>query len=246
MRDYLLFAVLPYVGGVALVAGCVARLVVRQRSGRLNAPATGHGVFRIAWRAAFVAIAIGHLLTLGFPRAVLLWDRQLVRLVLLEGMRLVAGSLVVAGTIAALARLLRPADGSSRSPVDVVAATLLLVVTISGVATAVLYRWASSWAEVTLVPYLYSLARFEPSTELVTRLPVLVKLHVVSAFALVVVLPFTALASAMVARVDRFARRIAEPAWGALRPAWLLMERRMSAAAQSASTLMFHNGEEEN
>lgn len=246
MRDHLLFAVLPYLTVVAFVAGCVMQLVLWQRSDRNSASATGPGVFRIAWRVALAAIVIGHVLTLGFPRAVLVWDRQLFRLVLLEGARLLAGSIAVAGTIAALARLLAPSRDGTRSAVDVVAATLLLTAMASGVAIAILYRWASSWSEVTLVPYLYSLARVEPIPELVTRLPVLVKLHMVSAFAIIAILPFTGLAHAVMAPLDRFARGAATPVRSVLRPAWVSMERRMGAAVQSVSTLMFHNGEEEN
>jgi nitrate reductase gamma subunit len=75
---------------------------------------------------------------------------------------------------------------------------------------------------------------------------VLVKLHVVSAFALLSILPFTALTRAIVEPVDRLARRIAAPVGSALRPAWLSIERRIGAAVTTASTLVFDNGEEEN
>ena len=49
---------------------------------------------------------------------------------------------------------------------------------------------------------------------------------VAAAFALLAVLPFTALTHAAVAPVDRVARRIAAPVVKALRPAWLSVERR--------------------
>ena len=199
MRDHLLFAVLPYLGGIAFVAGSVVRLAVR-RADRNDLPAANRGVFRITWGLAFAAVAIGHVLMLGLPDAVLRWDREFLRLVLIEGVGMVAGGLTVAGAIAGLARLLRPAQGRTRSAIDVVAATLLLTATISGLAVAILYRWASAWAAVTLAPYVSSLARFDPSTELVARLPVLVKLHVLSSLAIVAILPFTGPVRAIVAR----------------------------------------------
>ena len=246
MRDHFLFAVVPYLGGLAFVAGCVVQVFRGSQWQQDRAPATGRGGVGIGWRLAFAAVAIGHVLTLGFPAAVLRWDTQFLRLFLLEGLRLTAGCLAVAGTIAALVRLLRRAPDGTRATVDVVAATLLLIGMTSGVALAIVYRWASSWAEVTLVPYLYSLARFDPNPELVTHLPMLVKLHVASAFGLIAILPFTALARAIVAPVDRFTRKAASPALGAARAAWLSVQPRMGAAVHSASALVFHNGEEEN
>jgi nitrate reductase gamma subunit len=191
MRDHLLFAVLPYVGALSFAAGCVIQMVRRRRAGRREMPAAIRGAFRLAFVAALAALALGHLLTLGFPDAVLRWDQGFVRLLLLEGTQIVAGGIVVAGALAGLARLLHPPEGGSRSTIDLVVATLLLVAMTSGLALALLYRWASAWSTVTLAPYLFSLAHLHPSTELVTDLPPVVKLHVLSAFIVVAVLPFT-------------------------------------------------------
>jgi nitrate reductase gamma subunit len=199
MRDHLLFGVLPYLLGLAFVAGIVVQLAVRWRVDRNELPAASRGAFWIAWRLALAAVGIGHVLTLALPDAVLRWDREFFRLLLLEGTQIVVGGVAVAGAIAGLARLLRPAQSGRRSSVDVVAATLLLTTTLSGLAIAILYRWASAWSAVTLAPYVSSLVRFHPSTELVAQLPVLVKLHVVSALAIVALLPFTSPARAIVA-----------------------------------------------
>lgn len=200
MRDHLLFAVFPYLGGLTFISGCAVQLARGRRINRNDVPATNRGVFDILWYLALAAVAIGHVLTLAFPGAVLSWDRAYPRLILLEGTRIVAGGLAVAGAIAALARFLRSAQGRTRSTIDVIAATLLLTATTSGLVVAILYRWASAWSAVTLAPYVSSLARFDPVTELVTHLPVLVKLHVVSAIALVTMLPFTAPARAILIR----------------------------------------------
>ena len=201
MRDHVLFAVFPYLGGLAFVSGCAVSLALDRRVRPMAAPAMDRGTFRAVWALALATVGIGHILTLAFPGIVLRWDREFVRLVLLEGTRIVAGGLAVAGAIVALMRLLQPPQGSHRSVADVVGATLLVTATISGLAAALLYRWASAWAAVTLAPYLASLARFDPSTELVTRLPVVVKLHVVSSIAIVTILPFTSPARALIARL---------------------------------------------
>src|SRR4029453_2965212 len=177
MRDRLLFAVLPYLGALAFIAGCIVQVTIGQRVPRKNVPATNRGLFAVACRVAVAAVAIGHVLTLVFPHVVLRWDRQFVRLLLFEGTRLVAGGLVAAGAIAVLARVLRGAPDGKRSTVDVIAVTLVLIAVTSGLAIAILYRWASSWSAMILAPYLSSVVRFAPLTDLVTPLPALVKLH---------------------------------------------------------------------
>jgi len=200
MRDYLLFAVLPYLGGLVFVGGSVLS-IARGRFDRRAAPTTRRGRFDVAWRAAFAAIAIAHVFTLMFPGAALRWDREFSRLMLFEGTRLAAGALAAAGAVAVLARRLHPGHESPRRVADVVAATLLVTAAASGLGVAILYRWASAWSAVTLAPYLTSLARLDPSTELVTGLPVLVKLHVVSAIAVFMVFPFTSPARAIGSRM---------------------------------------------
>jgi nitrate reductase gamma subunit len=211
MRDHLLFAVLPYVAGLVFLAGSAVPLA-RRTVAVTDVKATRHGAFDTAWRLALAAVAIGHLLTLAFPGAVLRWDREFVRLVLLEGARIAAGSLAAAGAALAWARVLRPAHGRTPRAIDVVAATLLVTATFSGLAVAIVYRWASAWSAVLLAPYVSSLARFDPSTDVVARLPVLVKLHIASAIAIVAVLPFTSPARAITSRLTlRRRRRIGAP-----------------------------------
>jgi len=123
--------------------------------------------------------------------------------------------------------------------IDVAALTLVAVSMLSGVLMAVLYRWASSWAEVTLVPYLYSLAYLDPATSLVTRLPMLVKLHVASAFALVALAPCTSVGGRAAAAIAGALRAFASPARQTI-------GRWTAARLQTASAVMFGNGEEEN
>jgi nitrate reductase gamma subunit len=247
MRDYLLFAVAPYVSALVFVTACVARFVLwRQRPNREPArPAGRPGAGGIVWRAALAVVAIGHLLAFAFPGYLLVWNRGLVRLIVLEGSGLVIGVLAVAGLIGALVRP-RQEDHGARSLVEVVAATLVCLGMLSGLGIAVFYRWASSWSEVTLVPYLYSLVRLQPSTNLVTHLPVLVKLHVVAAFAVLAVFPFTNMARAVIEPVDQLTDWILAPASRAFRPAWLALRRWTAARVQTASALVLRDGEKEN
>ena len=248
MSDQLLFGVAPYGAALVAIAVCAVRCVLWRPQTNRHVTATWRvGAAGGAWRLALVVVAIGHLVALVFPDYVLRWSLRLLRLVVLEGLGVLAGSLVVAGALVALARLLRSADHDDpRSHAEVVAATLLLVVMTSGVGMALLYRWASAWSVVTLVPYLHSLARFEPLPNLVTHMPPLVKLHVLSAFALVAVFPFTAMARVVITPVGRLTGWTLAPMSRLFRPAWAAVETWTAARLQMASARFFRNREEEN
>ena len=68
------------------------------------------------------------------------------------------------------------------------------VALLSGVLTAVLYRWGSSWCTSTLTPYAWSVLRGSPAAALASGLPLLVRLHVFSSLAALAIIPLTRLA----------------------------------------------------
>jgi nitrate reductase gamma subunit len=57
--------------------------------------------------------------------------------------------------------------------------------------TALFFRWGSSWFATVLTPYLKSVFAFRPDVAAVTALPVMVKIHIASAFVLVGMIPYT-------------------------------------------------------
>jgi nitrate reductase gamma subunit len=225
MTDHALFVVAPYLAAAIFVLVGAVRYVL----GHLQGDRADTAIRRVhgsrlavaATRSAIAVIAIGHLLAFAVPRGLLLWDQQLLRLVLLEAVGIVAGSVALAGLAAAHVRQAR-ASGPRAAwpPMDVVAGTLVLMATLSGLFIAVRYRWASSWSEVTVAPYLQSLVRLAPSTTLVEQLPFLVKLHVFGAFVLLAVAPMSGIVRVVTVPVDRLVQRAVAPAANLLRPAW--------------------------
>jgi nitrate reductase gamma subunit len=213
MRDYLVFAVAPYVAALAFLPVCAARyLLWRARRDRETPGRPSRGVtppIGTAGRIALLVVLLGHVFALAGPEYLLQWNRQFGRLLALE----LSGALAAVVAIAALVRsAIRSVRGGHHdAPADVVARTLVLIAMVSGLAVAAIYRWASIWSAVTLLPYLYSLIGFDPKPSLVTYLPPLIKLHVASAVALVAVLPFTGTALAAIVRIDRLARRTLAP-----------------------------------
>jgi hypothetical protein len=88
--------------------------------------------------------------------------------------------------------------------------------------------------------------RLEPRITIVTHLPFLVKLHLVCAFVLLAVLPFTDLSRLLLGPMDRLARRACRPLIGLTRAARPAMAARVSSLTQTWSSRLLRNGAEEN
>lgn len=248
MRDRWLFAIAPYVAAAVAVTAMSARMAMahagESRSPRASDTARG-STMRIVWYCSLALLAMAHAAALLFPDAVMAWTRQEIRVIALELEGLAAGAIALGGTVVMLARMVRRRGTNVPSTVDAIAVTLVIVSMASGLLMAIVYRWASSWAEVTLVPYLLSVARLDPATGLVTRLPVLVKLHVGSAFVLIAIAPFTSLGARLASHAARLLRAPLRPA-ARLSPAWHTAERWTAARVRTSSAAIFGNGEEEN
>ena len=250
MRDQFLFVVAPYVAAFAFVAVCLARYVVRSgqpTDGRTEFTSGERGRLGTIWRWALGAVLLGHLALFVLPAAVLAWNQQPLRLFLLEGTGLLAGSLALFGLLATIVPALRAAaERGARPPADVIVGTLILIEVISGVAIAVLYRWASSWSEVTLEPYLRSLFGLEPSPILVTHLPFAVRLHVFCAFVVLAAIPFSRVGRLVIAPVEGLTRWTVAPVSKVLGPAWCAVEELSTKYVRTALAVLLPREEEEN
>ena len=199
------------------------------------------------WRCAIATVFVGHLLGFAFPAGILRWNQEPLRLFALEVTGLVAGSIALLGVIVAADRRLRATGHLGRaSALDVIAGTLVSIEIVSGIAIAVLYRWASSWSGVTLTPYLLSLFRLEPSVTLVSGMPFPVRLHVFCAFAVVGIVPFTRSARVVFASLnDRTERAVARAAL-VCAPAWRALATRRARHVQFLQAVVLRNEDREN
>jgi nitrate reductase gamma subunit len=201
MSDEFLFIVAPGLSLALLVSLSLCCALRRQpeRGGEETERTAGA---RTIWRWAIAIVLAGHLLAFAFPAGVLAWNRQPLRLFILEGTGLAAGIVALFGLTTVLVR--RALDNrDAPSPAEVVAGTFICIEVVSGLAVAVFYRWGSSWSVVTLGPYLLSLVRLEPAVRLVADMPFPVRLHVFCAFAVVASLPFTRLAGTVISSLTR-------------------------------------------
>ncbi len=141
----------------------------------------------------------GHILGLLIPQTVLLWNSAPLRLYVLEVTGLALGLLTLVGLVSLIAR--RLATNHVRvvtSVSDWVLYALLLAQVGSGVSLAVFYPWGSSWYASSAAPYLWSIVTLHPDIGFISAAPWVVKLHVVNAFLLVAVFPFTRLVHILV------------------------------------------------
>src|SRR5262249_32436228 len=144
-----------------------------------------------------------HLACLAVPGAIRGWNGASLRLYLLEGTGLVFGVVALIGLVQLMWRHASRGHAATQGRLPEIADYALLSglcgAGLSGLATAVRYRWGSSWEIGTLTPYLWSLGKGEPAIELVEQMPFLVRLHVFSWFAVLAVVPFTSAAMILVA-----------------------------------------------
>jgi nitrate reductase gamma subunit len=196
--NLLLFVVFPY---VALALAAVVT-IVRWRTRPFSISAQSSQLFErrklfwgsVAFHWGITAILLGHFAALVVPSAFELWNRAPLRLYLLEITGLVLGLWLLGGLMFLIYR--RLSDLKVRAVttrMDLVVLAVLAVQVVSGLWTALGYRFGSLWGPAVLTPYLRSLFLLQPRPELVANLPFVVQLHAFSFFVLLVVFPFSRL-----------------------------------------------------
>jgi len=201
--DLLLFYVLPY---LALFVFFLAS-IMRYRSQAFTYSSLSsqflenqqHFWALVPFHYGILVVLTGHFVAFLIPRGILLWNSHPLRLYILETTALTFGILTLVGISASIWR--RLAADKTRivaTPMDWLIFILLIIEIAAGVATAVLYPWGSSWFASTATPYLWSLLTLNPDFGYVTLMPWLVKLHIVNAYLLILLFPFTRLVHILV------------------------------------------------
>lgn len=194
-----LFEVFPYIAAVACVAGAVYRF--RFRAFSVSSLSSQFLESRklfwgsVPWHYGILVVLLGHVVAFLWPGAILSLGSVPARLRALEAVALAFGLLAVFGLVLLVWR--RISDRRVRAVttvVDVGILALLLVQVATGVCIAVLHRWGSSWFASALTPYLWSLVKLAPESGRIASMPILVKIHVIDAFLLLALIPFSRLA----------------------------------------------------
>lgn len=157
----------------------------------------------VPWHFGVIGVLTGHLIGFLLPAQVLWFNGAPVRLYILEGTALLFGLMCLVGIVSLIVRRIQtPRVRAVTSVVDVIVLLLLFTQVGLGVYTALFYRWGSSWYATSAVPYLRSLFLLQPDLKTLAPLPVMVKMHVLNAFVLVAIFPFSRLVHMLVVPIQ--------------------------------------------
>ena len=152
----------------------------------------------VPWHYGVLVVLAGHMLAFLAPQTLLLFNAKLSRLYLLEVTGMAFSILAVFGLFILLwRRLFNKRIRAVTSKMDTLVLLLLLFQVLTGLCTAILYRWGSSWFAATVSPYLWSLFSLHPESNRLQPMPILIKIHFTGAFLLIALLPFSRLIHAL-------------------------------------------------
>ena len=199
-----LFIALPYVAIVVFLVGAIHRYQATgfKYTSMSSQFLEGRGVFAFAmlFHVSILMLFLGHLFIFLFPAAVLAWNGNPARLIAHEVVAFMFGLSVLIGLAGLfIRRIFYPRLQVVTSRMDIVIELLLLAQIVFGLWVALGYRWGSSWFASDLSPYLWSILKLNPQIEAVSAMPLVIKAHVVGAFVILGMIPFTRLVHFLVA-----------------------------------------------
>ncbi|MCC6600447.1 MAG: respiratory nitrate reductase subunit gamma [Crocinitomicaceae bacterium] len=219
MTSYLLFVVLPYAALAIFLIGSI----YRYRSNEFSVSSISSQFLegrKLFWGSqpfhwGLFILFFGHLIAFLFPSAVIAWNGQPVRLLILEIAAFTFGLSALFGLFLLIYRRLTTRRIQIvTSKMDLVVYAVLLTQIISGLLVAYHSRWGSSWFAAFLTPYLRSIFVFDPQIEAISSVTSLsLKVHVVSAFTLIGIIPFTRFVHFLVYPVDYLWRSYQQVIW---------------------------------
>ncbi|MCE4566948.1 respiratory nitrate reductase subunit gamma [Maribellus sp. CM-23] len=196
MNATLFFVILPYLALLSFLMGTIYRywfmpfLVSSLSSQFLESKKLYFGSRPFHWGIIF--LFFGHLTAFLIPSTVLAWNQIPLRLYILEVSALTFALLFLTGLILLVIRRVESKRiRQVTSYMDVFVYVILMFQAITGIWTATFFRWGASWFSIVLAPYLKSVFMFNPDANAVSQLPLVVQLHIVGAFVLIGMVPFT-------------------------------------------------------
>jgi len=202
--DFFFFSAFPYVAIIVFLVGTTYRY--RQKGFKVTSLSAQFlegkqgfwGTVPFHW--GILMVFLGHLVAFACPKVVLAWNSDPVRLIAHEGLGFTFAVALVVGLIALiLRRLFNPRLKVVTTRMDLLVEFVLLAQVLLGCWIALGYRWGSSWFAADLSPYLWSIFKLNPQPEAVVAMPLVIKAHIVGAFSILLIFPFTRLVHIIVA-----------------------------------------------
>ncbi|NEW60218.1 respiratory nitrate reductase subunit gamma [Sulfurovum sp. bin170] len=199
--DMLLFGALPYVAFAIFVIGSIYRYQNGFKYSSLSSQLLEtEKLFSasVAFHMGIIVIFLGHFIGFFFPS--LFSSIGGTSLVILEIVGVMFGVLAIIGLVMLfIRRVTTDRIKVVTNRMDLVIEVLLILQFILGVVIAIEMKWGSSWYASNMVPYLHSIFAFNPDIAGMVAMPILVKLHVVGAFLIILLIPFSRLVHFLVA-----------------------------------------------
>ncbi len=207
MLNYLLFSIFPYLAIAIFLLGSIYRYrakgfqVSSLSSEFLERKQLFWGSQPFHW--GLLVLFFGHLIAFLFPSAVLAWNGEPVRLIILEVTAFIFGLSALLGLVLLIRRRMRSSMVLVvTNKMDMLVYTTLIVQIVSGLGVAYFERWGSSWFAGVLTPYLRSLFALSPDITAVSAMPWMIQIHIFSAFFIIAIIPFTRFMHFLVAPID--------------------------------------------
>jgi len=202
--DYFFFVAFTYISIAVFLVGTIFRYnqkgyKVTSLSAQFLENRQGFwGTIPFHW--GILMLFLGHLVAFLFPKLVLSWNSDPARLIIHEGLGFTFAVAVVVGLGALiLRRLTKERLQQVTTKMELFIELFLLLQVLLGCWIALGYRWGSSWFAADLSPYLWSLIKLNPQPDAVIAMPLVIQAHIVCAFSIFFVFPFTRLVHLLVA-----------------------------------------------
>jgi nitrate reductase gamma subunit len=202
--DFFFFSAYPYIAIIVFLVGTTYRyretgFKVTSLSAQFLESRRGFwGTVPLHW--GILMVFLGHLVVFLLPESVLAWNSDPARLILHEGLGFTFAVAIVVGLVGLIIRrLTNPRLKMVTTRMDLFVELFLLAQVLLGCWIALGYRWGSSWFAADLSPYLWSILKLSPQPEAVIAMPLVIKAHIVGAFSILLIFPFTRLVHIVVA-----------------------------------------------
>lgn len=199
-----LFIALPYVAFAVFLVGAIYRY--RSNGFKYSSLSSqfleggGIYIFAVLFHWGILVVFLGHLIAFLFPGLTLAWHSSAVRLIADEIVIFTFGLAVLIGLVGLfIRRISHPRMRVVTTRMDIVIELLLLAQIVLGLWIALGYRWGYYWFASDMSPYLWSIVKFGPQIEAISAMPWVIKAHIVGAFLILGMIPFTRLVHFLVA-----------------------------------------------
>ena len=218
MPNSLLFVGLPYAAMLLFLVGTIQRY--RSRGFKVSSLSSqfleGKSLFwgTVPFHWGILVVFFGHLIAFLIPSGILAWNSNPLRLLVLQITAWAFGLSVLVGLLGLIMRrLTNPRVKMVTTGMDVLIELMLLVQTVLGLYIGWAHRWGASWFAADLSPYLWSLFKLDPQITAVSAMPLMIQLHIINAFLILALFPFTRLVHIIVAPLHYINRPFQRVMW---------------------------------